>query len=128
MAGKKVRIYVQNVDNGQYVHEDGTLTDSKAYIEVPVDGDVTINDIPVGTYNVSEDPTGTAVPNYGLAVTGEGDVTVTKDATATATVTNTYTQDKGSLTVAKKVVGTTAMAGKKVRIYVQNVDNGTVCT
>ena len=106
---------------GQYVHEDGTLTDSKAYIEVPVDGDVTINDIPVGTYNVSEDPTGTAVANYGLAVSGEGNVTVTKDATATATVTNTYTQDKGSLTVAKAVVGYDfGAAGKNFTIYVTN--------
>ncbi|WP_207665167.1 DUF5979 domain-containing protein, partial [Clostridium sp. OM05-9] len=79
-----------------------------------------INDIPVGTYSVSEELTGTAVSNYGLAVSGEGNVTVTKDATATVTVTNTYTQDRGSLTVEKAVAGYTFDANKTFTIYVTN--------
>ncbi len=40
--------------------------------------------------------------------------------TATATVTNTYTQDKGSLTVAKAVAGYTFDASKTFTIYVTN--------
>ena len=88
---------------------------------MPANGSVTINDIPVGTYNVSEEQTGTAVANYGLAVSGEGNVTVTKDTTATATVTNIYTQDKGSLTVAKAVAGYTFDANKTFTIYVTKI-------
>ena len=53
---------------------------------MPANGSVTINDIPVGTYTVSEEANGTAVKDYGLAVSGEGNVTVTKDATATPAV------------------------------------------
>ncbi|WP_207665166.1 hypothetical protein, partial [Clostridium sp. OM05-9] len=51
---------------------------------------------------------------------GEGNVTVTKDATATVTVTNTYTEDKGSLTVAKAVAGYTFDTSKTFMIYVTN--------
>ncbi|RHS50612.1 hypothetical protein DW959_14030, partial [Clostridium sp. AM46-21] len=119
-ASKTFMIYVTNA-SGEYVLADGSISATKTGISVPANGNVTINDIPVGTYNVSEEQTGTAVANYGLAVSGEGNVTVTKDATATATVTNTYTQDKGSLTVAKAVVGYDfGAAGKNFTIYVTN--------
>ncbi|RHP94601.1 MULTISPECIES: Cna B-type domain-containing protein, partial [unclassified Clostridium] len=118
-AGKNFTIYVTNA-SGEYVLADGSISATKTGISVPANGNVTINDIPVGTYNVSEEQTGTAVANYGLAVSGEGNVTVTKDATATATVTNTYTQDKGSLTVAKAVAGYTFDSSKTFMIYVTN--------
>ncbi|MCB5505755.1 DUF5979 domain-containing protein, partial [Coprococcus eutactus] len=102
---------------------------TKTGISVPANGSVTINDIPVGIYSISEERTGTAVANYGLAVSGEGNVTVTKDATATATVTNTYTQDKGSLTVAKAVAGYDfGAAGKNFTIYVTNASGEYVLT
>ena len=119
VAGKNFTIYVTNA-SGEYVLADGSVSATKTGISVPANGSVTINDIPVGIYNVSEEQTGTAVANYGLAVSGEGNVTVTKDATATATVTNTYTQDKGSLTVAKAVAGYTFDSSKTFMIYVTN--------
>ncbi|RGG35583.1 hypothetical protein DWY07_04585, partial [Clostridium sp. AF23-6LB] len=118
-ANKTFAIYVTNA-SGEYVKEDGSVSATKTGISVPANGSVTINDIPVGTYTVSEEANGTAVKDYGLTVSGEGNVIVTKDATATATVTNTYTQDKGSLTVAKAVAGYTFDASKTFMIYVTN--------
>ncbi|RHV10511.1 hypothetical protein DXB77_10465, partial [Clostridium sp. OM05-9] len=119
-AGKNFTIYVTDA-NGKYVKEDGSITATKTGISVPANGSVTINDIPVGTYTVAENETDAAKAGYALTVTGTGDVKVTKDATATATVTNTYTQDKGSLTVAKAVAGYDfGAAGKNFTIYVTN--------
>ena len=99
-AGKNFTIYVTNA-SGEYVLADGSISATKTGISVPANGSVTINDIPVGTYNVSEDPTGTAITNYDLVVSGEGDVNVTKDTVVNATVTNTYTYLTTSVTVKK---------------------------
>ena len=46
-----------------------------------------------------------AIETYGLSVEGTGTVTIKKDETATASVTNTYSKDKGSLTISKTVSG-----------------------
>jgi len=118
-AGKTFDVTVTNAA-GKYVSADGAFSDTKVTIAVPANGNITIKDIPVGTYTVSEDKTGAAVTNYGLVVSGEGDVTVTKDTTATAAITNTYTQDKGSLTISKKVEGYTFASGKTFDVTVTN--------
>ncbi|MBC5661286.1 hypothetical protein H8S09_00005, partial [Coprococcus sp. NSJ-10] len=121
-AGKNFTIYVTDA-NGKYVKEDGSITATKTGISVPANGSVTIKDLPVGDYTVAENETDAAKAGYALTVTGTGDVKVTKDTTTTATVTNTYTQDKGSLTVAKAVVGYDfGAAGKNFTIYVTDAN------
>lgn len=120
-AGKTFDVTVKDAD-GNYVDKDGNVSTDKAVIEIPAGGSVTINNIPVGDYTVSEETEGTAVAGYDLEVTvnNEGKVTITKDTTATAEVTNTYTQDKGSLTISKKVEGYTFDANKTFNVTVTN--------
>ena len=78
-----------------------------------------LSDLALGTYTVTENGTaanGAAqISGYTLAVSGEGDVTLTaanKD--GSANVTNAYSEDvKGSLTVTKTVTGAPASAFDK---------------
>lgn len=69
------------------------------------DGELTINDLPLGTYKVEEvDGTGN-VTGYTLAVTGEGNcVLSTENETVTKTIHNKYTK-VGSLKISKTIAG-----------------------
>ena len=62
-----------------------------------------IEDLVPGTYTVTENKTNAAIDGYDLEVTGDGEVTVVAKATALATVTNTFTQQKGKLTIYKEL-------------------------
>ena len=122
-AGTVYKVSVKNKATNKYYDKDGKESTSQVYIEVPANGEVTIKDLPIGDYTVAENETDAAKAGYALTVTGTGDVKVTKDTTTTATVTNTYTQDKGSLTVAKAVVGYDfGAAGKNFTIYVTDAN------
>ena len=76
----------------------------------------TIGNLKPGKYTVTENLTGTAIDGYDLEVTGGGEVTVVGNSTAKITVTNTYTQQKGKLTVAK-ALGTGAPNGASAVEY-----------
>ena len=77
--------------------EGGTVAfDEKGKAEVTVIGEssVTIKDLPVGSYTVTEDRSRSTIDGYTLSVTGEGDTAVTNGGNAVVTVTNTYVQDQ----------------------------------
>ena len=114
--------------NNKYYAADGTASDTKVVLGIKANKSLTINNLPVGNYTVSEVREGTAITNYGLTVTGEGDVTVEKDKSVTASVTNTYSKDKGSLTISKTVTGLSdvdqkANAGKSYKFTVKGSDD-----
>ncbi len=62
-----------------------------------------IEDLVPGKYTVTENKANAAIDGYDLEVTGDGEVTVVAKATALATVTNTFTQQKGKLTIYKEL-------------------------
>ena len=64
-------------------------------------GSETLNDLVPGSYTVTENLTDAAIDGYDLEVTGGGEVTVEVNEVAGTTVTNTYTKQKGSLTITK---------------------------
>ena len=107
----------------KYVQEDGSLSETEYKFSVPVSTTgVKIENIPVGTYVVSEDKASAAITGYSLSVSGEGDVTVKKNATATKTVTNTYTN--ASLSVKKVILltgGGTLTAEQKAKEFTMTV-------
>jgi pilin isopeptide linkage protein len=67
------------------------------------DGSITISDLPVGTYTVTE--SNVNVDGYTLTVSGSTTAEVTKGETAEITLTNTYTQDTGNLKLTKTSAG-----------------------
>ncbi|MCD7893594.1 MAG: Cna B-type domain-containing protein [Erysipelotrichaceae bacterium] len=80
-----------------YYDKDGNATDSEVYVELKTNssgnGDVTINNLPVGIYTVTE--VNGAIDGYTLDVTDKGIITVTLDEDNTdvsANFTNTYSQ------------------------------------
>ena len=64
-------------------------------------GSETLTDLVPGSYTVTENLTDAAIDGYDLEVTGGGEVTVEVNEVAGTTVTNTYTKQKGSLTITK---------------------------
>ena len=70
-------------------------------VEIKAGESQTIGDLKPGKYTVTENLTGTAIDGYDLEVTGGGEVTVVGNSTAKTTITNTYTKQKGSLTITK---------------------------
>ena len=86
----------------QYVQADGSLGADPHKFTVQVGTPKTIENMPLGDYVVTEDKTSAAITGYTLAVTGEGEVTATKDG-GTKTLTNTYTEEKGKITVSKSL-------------------------
>ena len=64
-------------------------------------GSETLTDLVPGSYTVTENLTDAAIDGYDLEVTGGGEVSVEVNEVAGTTVTNTYTKQKGSLTITK---------------------------
>lgn len=65
----------------------------------------TIDNLPTGTYTITEDTNTAAITDYALAGTTYTDnatVTLGKGSDITVTITNTYTQNKGGLAISKK--------------------------
>ena len=94
-------------------------------VEIKAGESKTITNLIPGTYTVTEDLKGAAIDGYDLEVTGGGEVSVVGNATAKTTVTNTYTKQKGSLTITK-ALGTNAPQGassKKYSFTVTGPDN-----
>ena len=77
----------------------------KKYSEF-TDGKLTLENLPVGEYTVTENTDSAKVANYTLNVTGNGGkAQVAKDKTATVTIKNEYSRDKGSLKITKSTEG-----------------------
>ncbi|MBR6254511.1 MAG: Cna B-type domain-containing protein, partial [Clostridiales bacterium] len=79
-------------------------------------GSETLTDLIPGTYTVTENLTDVAIDGYDLEVTGGGKVSVVGNAIAKTTVTNTYTKQKGSLTITK-ALGANAPDGASSKTY-----------
>ncbi|MBU5679126.1 DUF5979 domain-containing protein, partial [Blautia sp. MSJ-9] len=120
VKGKNFKFTVQGPD-GKYYSKDGSASDTETVVEVKAEETVTIKDLPVGEYTVNEKTEEAGISGYGLAVTGTGKVTVSKGTAATAAVTNTYSKDKGDLSISKKVIGTD-VKGKSFKFTVQGPD------
>ena len=65
----------------------------KATVTITGEAERTIEDLPTGTYTVTEDKTSADVEYWDLAVTGEGNVDVTNNGTAEVKITNTYKRE-----------------------------------
>jgi len=59
--------------------------------------------LPIGTYTVTEDTESANVTGYTLTVSGEGEVTVTEDGSAEVEITNRYEANPGVLKLVKKI-------------------------
>ena len=90
----------------------------------------TLTNLPIGTYNVTEDKEAARVAGYTLTVAGEGEVTVAEGETATMAVENTYTADPGKLKLVKVIEADQAdPAVEYVKLQVSgNKTNGGVFT
>ena len=99
----------------------------KKYSEF-TDGKLTLENLPVGEYTVTEDANSAAVSNYTLTVSGDNGTakTVEKDKTATVTITNTYSQKVGSLEIVKTTSGSTTPSGTTFTIAGPNNYSKTV--
>ncbi|PWJ71186.1 hypothetical protein B0O40_1052 [Ruminococcaceae bacterium R-25] len=64
-------------------------------------GSKTVDGLKPGTYTVFEVLDDVAIDGYDIEITGGGEVTVASNKVAETTITNTYTQQKGKLTIAK---------------------------
>ena len=92
----------------------------KKYSEF-TDGKLTLENLPVGEYTVTENTDSAKVANYTLNVTGNGGkAQVAKDRTAAVTITNMYSQEEGSLKIEKTTSGATTPAGTTFTIIGPN--------
>ena len=112
---KTFKFYVKGEDNKWY-DKFGNDSATEVYVEVPANGTVTINNLPIQKYTVTEaDATGTAETGYEYdksnSTIEKKDVPVTAGGTASAELINKYvkiTPDTGSLTLNKEISGETA--------------------
>jgi uncharacterized protein affecting Mg2+/Co2+ transport len=104
--------YVENGGTYYGLDANGALISDTTPIAISVayGSPVTLTGLPNGTYNVTEERTGTGATGYDLAVTGEGAVTLDDSdqstISASVTITNTYTSTApitGSLTIVKNI-------------------------
>ena len=96
-------------DSLRYVQEDNSLgTTAYTFTGLTTTAPVTLTNLPVGTYTVTEDTSAAAITDYTLATTSTTTVTATVakgQQPAEVTLNNQYTQDKGSLKVTKALSG-----------------------
>ena len=92
--------------SGKYYNLDGTEADTAPYYVTFNSNDTkTWSNLPEGAYEVVENKDAAAVDGYSLAVTGDGNISVTGGGTSSTTVTNTYTKNPGNLELTKRVAG-----------------------
>lgn len=120
--GKTFKFTVQGTD-GKYYSKDGAASDTETVVEVKPEETVTVKDLPVGEYTVSEKTEEAGIDGYGLTVTGTRKVTVAKGETATAIVTNTYTKTKDVSVKVSKVDATNQKELEGAHIQVIDKDD-----
>lgn len=103
-----------------------TFTDGVATVPITGAGSITINDLPVGSYTVTETTPETTPDKYEFDAgnsTTTADATVSSSETATATITNAYTTKTFTVTVKKVVTGN---MGSENDEFAFNVTNDSV--
>ena len=124
---KTFKFYVKGAD-GKWYDKDGTPSDTEVYVEVPANGTVQIDNLPLQKYDVTEaDASGTAESGYeydaSKSTTEKKDVSVTASAVATAELTNAYKLISGKLKLLKTVNGPTgSTTTNSFTFYVQGED------
>ena len=95
--------------NGKWIKADGSTSDTKVELEVTAGATgLTISNLPLGKYTITENEADAAVTGTTLEVTGDKEATITRtQLNPTATITNTYTDKKGSLKIVKTKAGAT---------------------
>ena len=112
-ANTEFTFYVKG-DDGKWYDKDGKPSDTKVGITIKA-GDaniITLNDLPVQNYDITEDDaTGTAAAGYefvsGTSTTSLDDVKVKAGETVSAELINKYTRSMGGLSLAKTIDGDT---------------------
>ena len=100
-TGEKTFKFTVKGPDGKYYDQDGTASDTEAVLLLKAGETITIQDLPVGEYTVSEKTDEAGIEGYGLTVTGTGKVTIRKDSQAIAAVTNTYTKTSVDVKISK---------------------------
>ena len=121
---KEFKFTVQVKDGNEYVQEDGSLGETAYEFTVKDGEEIKIENIPVGSYVVTENTEEAKIEDYALVATGGGDVEVENGQEASCELTNTYTQDKGSLAVTKNVSGAPKTAKDKAFKFTVQVKDG----
>ena len=81
-----------------------TFTDGKATVTVTGESSITINDLPTGSYTVTEWDASMDTDHWSWSKSGDGDVELVKGTPKTVTVTNTYTRNTvNGVTLTKQV-------------------------
>ena len=107
----KVMITTGQGASQKYLTASGTLVDAETHITVSTKDGLTIENVPVGEYTVTEVADSTIVANYTLVTTGaDGSKTtetkiVEKNKTTEVELINSYERDKGKLQVTKTING-----------------------
>ncbi len=107
----KVMITTGQGASQKYLTLSGTLVDAETHITVSTKDGLTIENVPVGEYTVTEVADSTIVANYTLVTTGaDGSKTtetkiVEKGKLTEVELINSYERDKGQLTVTKTLIG-----------------------
>ena len=135
--------YKVSVINSEGMYLSGTSTNGvisacsfvpdKTYLDVPAGGKLTIDNIPIGKYQINEDTEDAQVEGYDLQVTGVtgvngiGEFTVTSGNTTIANIQNEYTKTNYAITISKEAnveltAGGYQIAVKKGEQFLQ--DNG----
>ena len=107
--------HVYTLGDGETIAFDAS---GKTEVTITGEGSVSITDLPVGLYTVTEDKNSAEIGGCTLVVTGEGDAAVTRVSGAVVTVKNTYTEKPGSLTINKIIEGGEADASGKVYSFI----------
>ena len=107
---------------GKYITAQGNISDSKVVLSVKAGQSLTIDNLPIGRYTVSELRDSAVISNYTLteaSVTeGEAEVEIGKE--AEVTLSNVYERDEGSVKVTKLAIG--APEGTAFRIALTDAD------
>ncbi len=101
-GARSYRITVFCPTTGLYYDKDGK-GQVYAVIDVKNGETLTIDHLPIGSYEVKELSADAEIDGYGHRVEGEGGVTVNENATASASIRNIYTQKTGKLVLRKSV-------------------------
>jgi hypothetical protein len=104
-------LFIIRNEAGQYVLADGSLSSSEVFHNLKNGETLTISNIAIGTYTVTElgtEKDGSAwITGYTLRASQTGSGAVTKDGKASVTLKNDYTWNLGKLKIVKTLIGLT---------------------